>query len=108
VGREQEDGPDDFEFITPPEWEAGVYANALSVWHSPYEFTLDWAVTSHAERADPDDPGAGLHLAATVVSRVRIPVALVFDVLTTLNHAMTGYETIFGEIRSTRPNDEHS
>ena len=88
-----------FNFSMPPEWEIGLYANVVNVWHSPYEFTLDWAVTQPVEAHDPDDPGAGLRVPATVVARVRIPVGLIFDVLQTLNQAMTGYEAVFGEIR---------
>ncbi len=55
-----------FDFVMPPEWEVGVYANIVNVWHSPYEFTLDWAVTSPAEPQDPDDPAAGLKVPAAV------------------------------------------
>jgi hypothetical protein len=94
------DPPDvTFDFLMPPEWEIGLYANTVNVWHSPYEFTLDWAVTQPAEAPDPDDVSAGVRVPATVVARVRIPVGLIFDVLRTLNEAMTGYEAFFGEIR---------
>ncbi len=34
-----------------------------------------------------------------VVSRVRIPVTLLFEVLKALNTNMTGYESTFGSIR---------
>ena len=34
-----------------------------------------------------------------VVARVLVPTGLIFDVLRTLNEAMTGYEAVFGEIR---------
>lgn len=94
-----------FDFVMSPEWQIGLYANTMNVWHSPYEFTLDWAVTQPVEALDPDDPSAGLRVPASVVARVRIPVGLIFDVLQTLNQAMTGYEALFGEIR--RPGDHH-
>jgi hypothetical protein len=35
----------------------------------------------------------------SLVARVRLPASLVFDVLRSLNNAMTRYEAIFGEIR---------
>ena len=35
-----------------------------------------------------------------VVSRVRIPVTLLFEVLKALNTNMTGYESTFGSIRA--------
>ena len=37
-----------------------------------------------------------------VVSRVRIPVTLLFEVLKALNTNMTGYESTFGSIRPPR------
>ena len=88
-----------FDFSMPPECEIGLYANTVNVWYSPYEFTLDWAVTQPVQAQDPEDPAGGLLVPATVVARVRIPAPLIFDVLQTLNQAMTGYEAVFGEIR---------
>ena len=93
------------EFVVPDEWELGAYANTLNVWHSPYEFALDWAVTSRPRPADPDDASAGIAITANVVARVRIPVALIFDAVRALNDAMTGYEYVFGEIRRPEPRE---
>jgi hypothetical protein len=81
-----------------PELEGGVYANLVSAWHTPYEFTLDFAA---AQRPSLDDPEGSADL-WRVVSRVRIPVALVFDVIRELNETMTSYERKFGEIRRPR------
>lgn len=86
-------------FDVPPEWRVGVYANNASVWFSPYEFTLDWSISEPPEPEDPDDPESPLTMRNTVVARVRIPVGLIFDVMRTLNHAMSRYETFWGEIR---------
>jgi Protein of unknown function (DUF3467) len=88
-----------FDFEVPPEARTGVYANTVNIWHSPYEFSLDWALTEPIEAIDPDDPESPLRVPGSVVARVRIPVGLVFDVMRALNEAMTGYEAIFGEIR---------
>jgi hypothetical protein len=41
-----------------------------------------------------------------VVSRVRIPVTLIFDLIRTLNDNMTVYENVFGEIRPPRMEQE--
>jgi hypothetical protein len=87
------------EFVFPDDLRTGVYANAVNIWHSPTEFAFDWAVTDRPEVEDPDDPGSDVNLAAILVSRVRIPVAMVFDVLQALNRVMTDYERIYGEIR---------
>jgi hypothetical protein len=41
-----------------------------------------------------------------VVSRVRIPVSVIFDVLRALNENMTRYETAFGEIQRPQHREE--
>ena len=33
-----------FNFRVPDDQEAGVYSNAMTVWSTAYEFTLDFAV----------------------------------------------------------------
>lgn len=88
-----------FAIDLPEELEGGVYANVLAAWHSAFEFTLDFASTGPVQPRDPGDPGAGFEVPCRVVSRVKIPVALIFDVLRTLNEEMTKYESEFGEIR---------
>jgi hypothetical protein len=90
----QEGGqPTEFQVQVPPELEPGVYANFLGVWHSPYEFTLDFAVTQ------PPEPGEDvLTVPCRVVARIKMPVSVIFDVIRTLNDNMTKYEQTFGEI----------
>lgn len=91
---EQQGGRPEFKMVVPEALEGGTYSNFLGVWHSPYEFTLDWCVTQ------PPTPGEeGSVVPARVVSRVKIPVTLIFDVLRALNENMTRYEETFGEIR---------
>lgn len=83
----------DFELAIPPELQGGVYANVLNVWHSEWEFTLDFGAVIHPrEVAEEPAPCIG-------VARVRIPVTLIFDVLKALNEEMTEYERAHGEIR---------
>ncbi len=96
------DSPMEFDFRVPPEVEAGVYANLLAVWHTAYEFTLDFAV---AERAQPSE--TGVKVPCLVVSRVKIPVTLIFEVLKALNANMTQYEAMYGEVHAPEArNDE--
>jgi Protein of unknown function (DUF3467) len=83
----------------PPEVRRGVYANTLTMWFSPYEFAFDWGLAERFEPEDPEDPTSPVRMPMLIVSRVRLPTALVFDVLRALNQAMTDYEAIFGEIR---------
>lgn len=88
-----------FQIIVPPELERGAYANFLSVWHTPYEFTLDFAVIQPSPVAEEDDPNSPVTVPCPVVARVKIPVTLVFDVLRALNENMTRFESRFGEIQ---------
>lgn len=92
------DRPIELKIDVPPELEGGTYANVLNVWHTAYEFTLDFGVMQQV--GEPEDPGAALQVPVRVVSRVRIPVALLFEVLKALNTNMSGYEATFGPIRA--------
>lgn len=84
-----------FEVVAPPELEGGSYANFLSVWHTPFEFTLDFCSTLPARPAEE----ATMVVPCRVVSRVKIPTTMIFDVLRALNENMTRYEATYGEIR---------
>jgi uncharacterized protein DUF3467 len=101
-----EDRPTEFQIQVPTELEAGVYANFLSVWHTAYEFTLDFGVTQPPRVEHPDDPTEPVQVDCRVVSRVKIPVTVLFDVLRALNENMTRYEQVFGEIQRPEPPDE--
>ncbi len=89
--------PIELKIDVPPELEGGTYANVLNVWHTAYEFTLDFGVMQQV--GEVVDPDAALQVPVRVVSRVRIPVTLLFQVLKALNTNMTGYESTFGPIR---------
>ena len=90
--------PVELHIEVPPELEAGTYANVLNVWHTAYEFTLDFGVMQQV--GEPEDADAPVQVPVRVVSRVRIPVTLLFEVLKALNTNMTGYESTFGSIRA--------
>jgi Protein of unknown function (DUF3467) len=85
-----------FAVNVPPELDVGAYANFLTVWHSPHDFTLDFAVTQPVQ---PTAPGAPVQVPCSVVARVKIPTTVIFDVLRALNENMTRYEASFGEIK---------
>jgi Protein of unknown function (DUF3467) len=74
----------------PDDVAPGVYSNMVLVWHTPYEFTLDFAAI---------EPGEGNRVPCRVVSRVRIPPTVIFDLMRALNENMSIYESKFGEIR---------
>lgn len=88
-----------FEFRIDPEIEGGTYANFVVVWHTAHEFTLDFAATLPAENRD-----EGVVVPARVVTRVKLPVSVVFDLLQAINDNMSKYESAFGAIR--RPGED--
>jgi hypothetical protein len=94
------------ELHLPPAHQAGVYANRLIVWHTVTEFTLDFAVAEPPRPSDPDDPASPLISQAHVVARVKIPPAIVFDVIRAVHANMGKYEAEWGEIVHPRPRDE--
>jgi hypothetical protein len=100
----EEGRPSEFQVEVPPELQAGVYANFLGVWHSAYEFTLDFGTTLPAQPGDPEDEHSPTVVPCQVTARIKIPVALIFNVLQALNENMTRYEEVFGEIQ--RPDTE--
>ena len=102
---EADDRPTEFQIQVPNELEPGVYANFLSVWHTAYEFTLDFGVTQPPQ-IDQEDPDGPVRVECRVVSRVKIPVTVLFDVLRALNENMTRYEQVFGEIKRPEPPEE--
>lgn len=95
-----------FRIDVPMEEAGGVYANFLAVWHTQHEFTLDFAGTQPAQPSDPEDDNSPIVVPCHVVSRVRIPVSVVFDVLRALNQNMTQYEDKFGPIQRIEPRGE--
>jgi Protein of unknown function (DUF3467) len=96
---DQPERPSRFEIQVPPEQEAGVYANFLSVWHTAYEFTLDFAATQPPQIDDGADPSSPARVPCRVVARVKIPPTVVFDLIRAINENMTRYEQAFGEIQ---------
>lgn len=82
----------------PPDQIAGAYANMVGVWHTPYDFAIDFAVNQ------PYASGPG-GLAAQVVARVRIPPTIVFDLLQALNQELGQFEEQFGPIKRPGENE---
>lgn len=82
-----------YQWRVPAELEGGVYANLVGVWHTPYEFTLDFAAALQAEQV-----GESVVVPARVTSRVKLPVTVIFDLIRALNENMTKYEAQHGAI----------
>jgi hypothetical protein len=85
--------PGKFNVVVPEQHVAGAYANLVGVWHTPHEFAIDFAVIQPFAGGPPGS------MQAMVVSRVRIPPTIVFDLLRAINENLAQYEDTFGEIR---------
>jgi Protein of unknown function (DUF3467) len=91
--------PVPFSMQVPDALVPGVYSNVVGVWHTPYEFTLDFAVLQ------PTQQGAA---SARVVSRVRIPPAAVFELMRALSTNEALYVQNVGPIRRPGPDEDAS
>jgi hypothetical protein len=80
----------------PEDVQTGVYANMAIVWHTPYDFTLDFAVTNPPATG----PDGQTVVPSRVVARVKFPPAQIFQLLQAINANMTNYEAAFGPINS--------
>lgn len=106
---QRDEAPDEgapLTFYVPEEQEAGTYAHTYAVWHTAYDFIIDFAVTQLAQQTDADDPNSPRFIPARVVSRIRMPAGLVFDFIRTINERMTQYESEWGEIRGPQRREE--
>jgi len=94
-----------FALQVPDALEAGVYSNLIAVWHTPHEFTLDFAVILPTQMVTPTEGGGPVPVTpARVVSRVKIPPAAVFELMRALSQNEHLYEEHIGPIpRPGRP-----
>jgi len=88
----------DVEVIVPEAMSAGVYANGFTCWYNRTDFTLDFLIYLPADRGTDEDGRPQLRQPVQVVSRVKIPPALIFRLMQTLNDSMSNYEQQFGSI----------
>jgi Protein of unknown function (DUF3467) len=91
--------PQGINVVVPEDQIAGHYANIVSVWHTPHEFAIDFAVIQ------PFAGGPEGSMQAMVTARVRIPPTIVFDLLRTINENLAQYEQTFGEIKRPEPEE---
>jgi Protein of unknown function (DUF3467) len=71
VGEQPTEEAARLEVYVPPEHEGGVYANVVGVWHSAYEFTLDFCVAQPARREEEAEDS--VVIPCRVVSRCAFP-----------------------------------
>jgi len=83
----------------PEDLAVGRYANLLAVWHTPYDFTLDFAVAGHP---DPTEDGSTPTITAPVVARIKIPTGVIFNIAKAIADNVSTYENNYGPI-TTQP-----
>ena len=87
--------------LQPPKGgEAGKYANVAVVWHTQHDFTLDFAVLGMTRTAE---DGSAI-IEAPIVSRVKVPVSVIFQIARAIAENVDKYEHTYGPI--TPPPDE--
>ncbi len=98
---ENKERPTHFSIYVPDEHLGGTYSNFVSVWSTAYEFTLDFCATQPAimPEEDTENPDEPVTVPCAVVSRVRIPTTLIYEVFRALDDNLDSYEKVWGEIR---------
>jgi len=77
----------------PEEVIAGVYADFVSVWHTPSTFTFDFAALAAPPEIQQDEHGRDISvLKSRVIARVRVPPEQVFEIMKALEHQLTAWE----------------
>jgi len=90
------DSDQSFAFQLPDDMTGGVYSNVVAVWHTPYEFTLDFAVMLPAQQVASSEGKSPTP--CRVVSRVKLPPAVVFELMRALSVNERLYEERIGPI----------
>lgn len=85
----------------PQEQHAGEYAEIAAVWHTKDGFTIDFIAPLVPARPHPE--GEGQVQPATVVSRIRLPVGVIFQVARAISENVAIYEATYGPIGAGGP-----
>lgn len=75
----------------------GVYANLVNVWHTGFEFTLEFAVSL------PSGPDP---IEATQVARLKLPPQVAWSLAQIISHHVAAYEETYGAFTPTSPDPE--
>lgn len=108
-GANGEARPTLFQIHVADEHEGGVYANFVNVWSTAFEFTIDFCATQPAimpEGPDGPDENEPVTVPCTVVSRVRIPPTLIYEIFRALDDNLARYEKNWGPIEEPEPPED--
>ncbi|MEO5899400.1 MAG: DUF3467 domain-containing protein [Ilumatobacteraceae bacterium] len=70
-----------------------LYANVARVWHTPFEFTLDFGVVGPSH-----DSTEGLVVPVTRVTSVKIPTSVIFTLARAIAENVDAFENTYGPI----------
>ena len=88
----------------PDDQVPGVYADFVSVWHTNDVFTFDFAALARPPALVEGDDGTQVATAqAQIVSRVRVPPSLVFEIMKALERQLTAWEEATGRRQKRAP-----
>lgn len=86
----------DLQIVVHAEQVPGSYANVLATWHTAHEFTLDFCVMLSPVQGHGD---SSTNVLCPVVSRLKIPVTILFSMLQAMHGIMARDEDRFGPIK---------
>lgn len=78
----------------PEDLVNGTFSDLVSVWHSPYGFTMDFAVFNQPMQDEEGNPV----LVANVVARMKIPANVIFQIARAIADNVNTYEDVYGSI----------
>jgi hypothetical protein len=83
-----------FEIEISAEVEQGLWADVVSLWHTPDSFVLDFAVLRRPPYAveDAESHAVARVMPARIVARVRIPPSQVFELMKALEQQLSLWE----------------
>lgn len=77
----------------PEDVVSGVYADFVSIWHTPGTFTFDFAALAAPPEVSATETGEPLTLLKSrVVARIRVPPDQVFEIMKALEQQLTAWE----------------
>lgn len=72
----------------------GVYANVAAVWHTPHDFTLDFALMGMIATG----PDGNAMANCPVVARVKVSPSVIFQIAKAIAENVDEYEQVYGAI----------
>jgi hypothetical protein len=102
----EQPGPEQrLEIQIPPEIEAGVHADFVSIWHTSTTFVLDFASLREPPSLveDAETEHRFVKVPTRVVARVRLPAEQVFEIMQALARQLSAWERETGKAPPTEP-----